>query len=141
MPTYLLKSEPQVYAFDDLVRDKRTHWNGVRNPTAQLNMRAMKKGDLAWFYHSQTDKAIVGLASIVKGPYPDPEQPGTTAKGDPKGVLVDLAPKARLKVPITLKQLKDDGRFGELALIRQPRLSVMVVPDDLHKVLCEWAGL
>lgn len=141
MTTYLLKSEPQVYSYDDLVREKKTLWTGVRNPTAQMNMRAMRRGDLAWYYHSQTDKAIVGLVTISKGPVPDPEQPGTTAKGDPKGVLVEVSPKVKLAKAIPLKQLKDDGRFKELDLIRQPRLSVMIVPDELDALLRNWAGL
>lgn len=141
MASYILKSEPAVYSYADLAADKRTHWDGVRNATAQQNMRAMKKGDTAWIYHSQTDKAIVGIAKVVKGPYPDPDQPGTTAKGDPKGVLVDIAPVAELEEPITLKALKADGRFDELGLIRQSRLSVMPVPAALDKLLREMAGV
>ncbi len=141
MASYILKTEPYKYSYADLVKDRRTHWDGVRNATAQQNMRAMRRGDLAWIYHSQTDKAIVGLAKVVKGPYPDPEQPGTTAKGDPKGVLIDIAPLAELDEPITLKMLKDDGRFDELALIRQPRLSVMPVPAKIDKLLMKLSGV
>lgn len=140
MAVWLLKSEPDVYSYEDLVRDKREPWNGVANATAQMNMRAMSKGDDAWIYHSQTDKAIVGLARIVKGPYPDPEHPGLTAKGDLKRVLVDVAPVKKLAEPITLKRLREDGRFGELALIRQSRLSVMPVPAAMDAIFREWAG-
>lgn len=141
MAVWLLKSEPDVYSYGDLVRDKREPWDGVANPTAQMNMRAMKRGDGAWIYHSQTDKAIVGLAKIAKGPYQDPDHPGFTAKGDPKRVLVDVAPVKKLAEPIELKRLREDGRFEMFPLIRQPRLSVMPVPEEIDAIFRDWAGL
>ena len=141
MATYLIKTEPDDYAYEDLKREKKTKWDGVTNPAAQKNMRSIKKGDEALFYHTGSDKCIVGLAKVVRGAYPDPEKPGETAAGEPKFVLFDIAPKAEAKTPATLADVKADKRFAEFALVRQGRLSVMPVPADLDKLLRAMSGL
>jgi predicted RNA-binding protein with PUA-like domain len=123
MPTarasWLVKSEPGTYSWDDLVKDGRTRWDGVRNAQARNNLAAMRVGDLALFYHSGESKEIVGIAKVVKAAYPDP----TT--DDERWVVVDLAPLAPLREPVTLADVKRDAALAEIALVRQGRLSVM----------------
>lgn len=123
MNYWLMKSEPDVFSYEDLVRKKREHWDGVRNYTARNNMRSMKKGDIAFFYHSNIDKAIVGIMEIVNEAYQDP----TTA--ETAWVCVDVAPKEKLKNPVTLAAIKANPRLAEMKLIKQGRLSV----TDLSK--------
>lgn len=141
MTTFLLKTEPGDYSYDDLVKEKRCAWTGVKNPAAQSNMRTMKKGDEALIYHTGDEKAIVGLAKVVSDPYPDPDNPGELTSGEPKFVLIDLAPAKKAKTPVTLKAIKADERFAEFALVKQSRLSAMPVPKDLDKHLRKMAGL
>lgn len=142
MTTYLLKTEPGDYSWDDLVRDKRTAWTGVTNPAAQMHMRSIKAGDEILLYHTGSDKRIVGLARAVKGAYPDPGNPGKTAAGDPKFVLVDIAPvQAAVRVGATLAAIKSDERFADFALVKQSRLSAMPVPGTIDKPLRSLAGL
>lgn len=140
MTTFLIKSEPDCYNFEQMRKDKRTHWDGVHNAAAQKHMRAMKVGDEAFFYLTGDEKAIVGLVKVVKGPYPDPEQPGLTANGDPKGVLVDVAYVKEAEKPVTLAAIKEDPRFSEFELVRISRLGVMPVPPALDKIIRKWAG-
>jgi predicted RNA-binding protein with PUA-like domain len=121
MNYWLLKSEPFKYSWDDLVKDKRTYWDGVRNYQARNNMRAMSKGDLALYYHSNEGKEVVGIAEIVKEHYPDP----TATEGD--WSVVEVKPKKRLKNPVTLKQIKADKKLTEMKLVKQGRLSVCPV--------------
>ena len=123
MNYWLMKSEPDVFSYEDLVRKKREHWDGVRNYTARNNMRFMKKGDIAFFYHSNIDKAIVGIMEIVNEAYQDPTTAETT------WVCVDVAPKEKLKNPVTLAAIKANPRLAEMKLIKQGRLSV----TDLSK--------
>lgn len=141
MATFLLKTEPGDYAYEDLERDKRTEWDGVANPAAQMTMRSMKKGDEALIYHTGNQRRIAGLARVVRGAYPDPDHPGTTAKGDPKRVLVDVAPVKAATKDATLADIKADPRFADFALVRQSRLSAMEVPSDLAKILKKMAGV
>lgn len=144
MATYLLKTEPNDYSFDDLIRDKREPWNGVANPAAQMHMRAMKTGDAVLIYHTGNEKRIAGLGKVVRGAYEDPAFAGQTlASGEPKRVLVDVAPVEASKDPdgATLKVVKADERFAGFALVREPRLSVMPVPAKLDKALRKMAGL
>jgi predicted RNA-binding protein with PUA-like domain len=123
MPGYwILKSEPSTYAFADLQKDGRTVWDGVRNPQALNNLRAMKKGDLTFFYHTGDEKALIGTARIDSAPYPDP------AGNDPKLTVVDLVPDRPLPRPVTLAEIKADPRFASLGLVRHSRLSVVPVP-------------
>jgi predicted RNA-binding protein with PUA-like domain len=141
MTTWLLKTEPGDYSYGDLERDKRTRWTGVSNPAAQKAMRGMRKGDEAFIYHTGNERRIAGLARVVKGAYPDPDHPGETAAGDPKRVLVDVAPSKAAAGGATLAAIKADGRFEGFALVRQPRLSVMEVPEGFVGALKEMAGV
>ncbi len=122
MNYWLIKSEPGVYSWADLEKDKKSTWDGVRNYQARNNLKAMKKGDLAFLYHSNEDKAIIGIAKIVKENYPDPS--------DKNWVIVDIAPERKLKSPISLAQIKMDIRFKDMALVRSTRLSVQPVKKE-----------
>lgn len=127
MAYWLLKSEPSVYSWEQFVNDGKTHWNGVRNHQAANNMKAMKKGDQAFFYHSNEGKEIVGIAEITKTAYPD----HTDETG--KFCMVDLKPVKPLKRFVTLAEMKAHPDLQSMALIRQSRLSVTPVSDK------EWA--
>jgi predicted RNA-binding protein with PUA-like domain len=128
MNYWLIKSEPSVYAWSDLQKDKKTGWDGVRNFQARNNLKAMKKGDLAFFYHSNEDKAIMGIAKIVKEAYPDPKEKDW--------VLVDVAPHKKLKNPVSLAQIKADKRFSDMILVRVSRLSVQPVkPEEFDMIV------
>jgi len=122
MNYWLVKSEPGTFSWDDLVRDKKTVWDGVRNFQARNNLKAMKKGDLAFFYHSNEDKAIVGIAKIVKEGYPEPKDNNWTA--------VDIAPEKKIKNPVTLAQIKGDKRLANMVLVKSSRLSVQPVKAE-----------
>lgn len=141
MTTYLIKTEPDAYHYDDLVRDKRTHWDGVTNPAAQMFMREIRKGDECLFYHTGKERAVVGLCKVVKGAYPDPEKPATLASGEPKFVLFDITPVKAAEQPITLAEMKADSRFEGFELIRQARLSVLPVPATMDKAIRAHCGL
>ena len=118
---WLVKSEPSAYSWANLVADGKTSWTGVRNFTARNNLRAMRKGDAAFFYHSVTDKAVVGIANVVREAYTDP----TAKEGD--WSAVDLAPEKALPKPVTLEQIKRNPKLKEMALLRLSRLSVQPV--------------
>ena len=118
---WLIKSEPFKYAWDELVRDKWTYWDGVRNYEARNNLAAMKKGDLALYYHSNEGKEVVGVARVKKESYPDP----TT--DDERWVVVDFEPVVAFKEPVTLKQIKSDEKLAEISLIKRSRLSVVPI--------------
>jgi predicted RNA-binding protein with PUA-like domain len=135
MQYWLMKSEPDVYGWDKLVQDGRGSWDGVRNWTARGNLKAMKKGDQAFFYHSNIGKEIVGTMEIVREAYPD--------KTDDTGrwVMVDVAPLKPAKTPVTLEQIKADKRFADLALVKYARLSVQPVSPAHWKALCKLAGI
>lgn len=145
MATFLIKSEPGDYAYDDLVRQKRTVWDGVTSPAARMHMRAIKKGDEVFFYHTGNEKAVVGLATVVKEAYPDPDEPGETAKGEMKAPLFEISPKKKAVTPVTIGMMKADDRFSHeksgFALLREPRLSVMPVPAKVDALIREMAGL
>src|SRR5688572_14992525 len=123
MARWLLKTEPTTYSWDQLVRDKKTTWDGVANATALQHIRAMKKGDAVLIYHTGGEKAAVGIAEVASAPYPDPNE------GDEKLVVVDLKPKKKLANPVTLAQIKADPAFAGWDLLRIGRLSVVPVPD------------
>ena len=141
MATFLLKTEPDNYSYDDLVRDTRTHWDGVRNPTALMHMRTVKKGDEAFIYHTGKERRIAGIAKVVSDVYEDPDNPGLTGKGDLKGPLFDLAPVKASTKDVTLADIKADDRFKDFDLVRLSRLSAMPVPPKLDKLLRKMAGL
>jgi predicted RNA-binding protein with PUA-like domain len=132
---WLVKSEPSVYSYDQLVKDKQTTWDGVRNYAARNNLRAMKKGDEVLFYHSNEGLAIVGIAKVSKEAYQDP----TTA--EEAWVCVDLKPFKKLKKPVTMPQVKQDPRLKNMDLMRISRLSVQTVREDEWKVIMELAGM
>lgn len=134
MPYWLVKSEPFKYSWDNFVKDKQTFWDGVRNYSARIHLNAMKKGDEVLFYHSNEGVEIVGIAKVSKEAYQDP----TTE--DKAWVAVDLKPVRKLKKPVTLAQVKADGRLGKMALVRLGRLSVQPVTDDEWKIVMEMAG-
>lgn len=118
MNYWLVKSEPEVYSWAQLVKDGKTAWTGVRNFTARNNLRAMKKGDLVFFYHSGDDKSVVGLSKVDKEFYPDP----TAEEGD--WACVDLVPIKSMAKAVTLAQIKADKAFHDMVLVKQSRLSV-----------------
>ena len=118
MNYWLVKSEPEAYSWSQLVKDGKTAWTGVRNFAARLNLRAMKKGDLVFFYHSVSDKQVVGLARVAKEFYPD----ATAEEGD--WSCVDLEPVKPLKNPVTLETIKADKILKDMKLVKQSRLSV-----------------
>ncbi len=135
MAHWLMKSEPSAYSWDQLVKDGRTHWNGVRNHQAAANLKAMKKGDRVFFYHSNEGLAVVGIAEVVKEYYPDPSD----ASG--KFGMVDVKPVAPLEKPVTLAAIKAEPKLGQLGLVRQSRLSVSAVDDAAWKLICKMGGV
>ena len=126
---WLVKSEPSVYSFDQLKKDKITRWDGIRNYAARLHLRAMKKGDEVLFYHSNEGLAIVGVATVTKEAYPDP----TAKEGD--WSAVDLKFARKLKRPVTLDEIKKDKRLSNMALVRIGRLSTQPVTEEEWKVI------
>jgi predicted RNA-binding protein with PUA-like domain len=134
MAYWLVKSEPFKYSWDQFVKDGRTFWEGVRNYAARNNLRAMKKGDEVFFYHSNEGLEIVGIAKVVKEAYQDP----TT--DEEAWVVVDLAPVRKLKKPVSLKVIKEEKRLENMELIRLGRLSVQSVIEEEWKVVMEMAG-
>ena len=124
MNYWLIKSEPNTYSWDDLVKLGRDHWDGVRNYQARNNIKAMKPGDLALFYHSVNEKSVVGIAECVSEHYPDP----TT--DDDRWVVVDFVPKEKLKKPVTLEQIKSTPSLDNMVLVKNSRLSVQPVERE-----------
>lgn len=133
MAYWLIKSEPYKYAWDDLVRDGRTCWDGVRNYAARLNLRAMKKGDKAFFYHSNEGKEIVGIARIEREAYQDP-----TTEED--WSAVDVTPVKPLKRPVSHAEIKTIPDLSGMALLRLSRLSVQPVTEDEWKLIVGLSG-
>lgn len=141
MATYLIKTEPGDYSYDDLVRDKRTTWDGVRNNAALLHLRRIRKGDEVLLYHTGSERRIAGLGTVTKGAYEDPAEPGVNDKGEPKWAVIDIAPRKPAARAVTLTDIKADKRFADFDLVRQGRLSVMLVPPGIDKALRTMAGL
>lgn len=129
MPQWLVKEEPEHYSYDKLVTDRTTVWAGVRNPLAQKHLRAIRRGDRIFYYHTGKEKAIVAVAAAASDAYPDPKD----ASG--KSFVVDVAPVKKLARPVTLTEIKADRAFADFPLVRMSRLSVMPVTDD------EWARI
>ncbi|MCG0238309.1 MAG: EVE domain-containing protein [Firmicutes bacterium] len=134
MAYWLLKTEPEEYSYEDLERAGRDVWDGVRNPTAQRHLRAMQPGDLAFIYHTGTERAVVGIARVATAPYPDPQDPAG------RFVVVDVEPAGRLPRKVTLAAIKADPAFAGWELVRLPRLSVMPVPEPLWQRILALAG-
>jgi predicted RNA-binding protein with PUA-like domain len=135
MAHWLLKSEPFKYSWSRLLADGRTHWDGVRNHQAAINLKAMRIGDQAFFYHSNEGLEIVGVAEIVREAYPDPSDPAG------RFVMVDIKPLKPVARTVTLQQMKAELRLAGFALIRQSRLSVVPVADAEWGIICELAGI
>ena len=130
MHYWLLKSEPDCFSYDDLVKKGREHWDGVRNFAARNNLKAMEVGDLGFFYHSVNEKAIVGILEVASTAYPDP----TT--DDPTWVCVDVIPKKKLKRPVNLKEIKENPALKDMWVVRQGRLSVTPVTEaEFNEIL------
>jgi len=126
MAHWLMKSEPSSYSWDDLVRDGGTEWDGVRNPTARINLRAMKVGDEAFFYHSMDERQVVGIMRIARDAQPDAK--------DPNWVSVRVEPVRPIS-PVTLKAIKAEPGLAQMELLRQSRLSVAPVRDQEWKAI------
>ena len=126
---WLFKTEPSSYSFDQLVRERRTVWDGVRNAAARKNLRAVARGDQVLIYHTGDEKAVIGVAKAVSGPYQDP------GSSDPRAVVVDVAAVKPLARPVTLAELKARPGLASFPLVRLPRLSVMPVRAS------EWATI
>lgn len=126
----MVKQEPETYSFDDLLRDGRTDWTGVRNFQARNNLRAMQAGDKVLFYHSVSEKAVVGAAEVSRAEFPDPT--------DEKWIAVELKPIGKFPKPITLDEIKTEKSLANIALIKQSRLSVMPLTraefETIHKL-------
>ncbi|MEI9933292.1 MAG: EVE domain-containing protein [Ferruginibacter sp.] len=133
MAYWLAKSEPSTYSWDQLVKDKQTTWDGVRNYAARNNLKAMKKGDEVFFYHSNEGMEIVGIAKVAKEFFQDP-----TTKEE-AWVAVELKPFKKLKNPVSLSTIKNDKRLANMALVRLGRLSVQPVTDEEYKIIMELA--
>ncbi|MEO8413606.1 MAG: EVE domain-containing protein [Ginsengibacter sp.] len=134
MNHWLVKSEPSTFSWEQLVKDKKTTWDGVRNYAARIHLRAMKKGEEVLYYHSNEGMEIVGIAKVAKEAYQDP----TTE--DANWVAIDLKPVKKLKKPVSLLQVKADKRLGDMALVRLGRLSVQPVTEREWKIIMELAG-
>jgi predicted RNA-binding protein with PUA-like domain len=127
---WLVKSEPFKYSFDRLIADKKTTWDGVRNFEARNNLRAMKRGDLLLFYHSNEGKAVVGVAKVAREAYPDE----TAEEGD--WSVVDVSPVRALAVPVSLETIRAEKALAQMQLLRRSRLSVVpVTPEEFAKIL------
>jgi len=134
MNYWLVKSEPNSYSWDDLVKEGKTCWSGVRNYAARLHLRNMKKGDEVFFYHSNEGTNIVGIAKVMKEHYPDP----TT--DDERWEAVDLKPYKKLKKTVDLETIKKDKRLSNMALVRIGRLSVQPVTEKEYEIIMQIAG-
>jgi predicted RNA-binding protein with PUA-like domain len=134
MAYWLVKSEPSVYSFDQLIKEKQTRWDGIRNYASRLHLRAMKKNDPVLFYHSNEGLDIVGIARVSKEAYPDP-----TGEGDTWSA-VEIKADKKLKKPVSLDSIKKEKRLKEMALVRIGRLSVQPVSDAEWGIIMEMAG-
>ncbi len=127
MNYWLVKTEPDTYSWDNLMKDKKTIWDGVRNFQARSNIKEMAKGDTVFFYHTGDEKSIVGIASVAAAAYPEPK--------DKDWYAVDLVPKKALKKPVSLAQIKSDKRLADMTLVRASRLSVQPVTEEQFEII------
>lgn len=135
MAYWLMKSEPDVYGWDRLVKEKRGRWDGVRNAMAARNLKTMKVGDQAFFYHSNIGKEIVGVMEIAREAYPDSTDP------EGKWVMVDVVPLRPVTTPVTLAAIRAEPRLKDMALVRYSRLSVQPVRAAEWNIVCRMAGI
>ena len=138
MPYWLLKSEPDAWSWEQMVKAgaKGTAWTGIRNHTAKLNMKKMKKGDRGFFYHSNIGKEIVGVVEVIKEAYPDP-----TAEAGSPWVCVDVKAVGPLKKAVTLAAIKAEPKLAEIQLLKQSRLSLPAITDAEWKLVCKMGGI
>ena len=135
MAHWLIKSEPEVYSWDQLLKDKQTRWDGIRNYAARLHLRSMKKGDEIFFYHSNKGTEIVGIASVVREAFPDPNS------NDPAWFAIDIKPLKKLLKPVSLDQIKKEKKLAGMALVRISRLSVQPVTDEEWDMIMKMGGM
>ncbi len=135
MNYWLVKSEPSTYSWEQLMKDKQTCWDGVRNFAARIHLRAMNKRDLVLFYHSNTDMAVMGIAKVKKTAYPDP----SATEGD--WSAVDLVPVKALKTPVSLVNIKAEKKLQNIGLVRIGRLSVMPLTEPEYQLILEMGGV
>jgi predicted RNA-binding protein with PUA-like domain len=131
MAYWLLKTEPKVYSYSDLERDKKTVWDGVTSPGGLHQIKQIKKDDIAFIYHTGDEKQVVGIAEVISNPYIDPKA------NNPRLYVFDLKPKKKLKNPVTLAKVKADKRFKNSRLVNEPRLSVQPMPVELWDAVME----
>ena len=129
MNYWLIKTEPGDYSWSDMLKDKRTYWDGVRNYQARNNLKSMKEGDLCLFYHSVNEKSVVGVVKVVKEFYQDP------TIDDDRWVVVDVAPEYALQNPVSLQDVKSDERLNMMALVKNTRLSVQPVRKEEFEII------
>ena len=132
---WLIKSEPEVYSWDQLVKDKQTRWDGIRNYAARLHLRSMRKGDEIFFYHSNKGTEIIGIATVVKEAYPDP------TSSDPAWFAIDIKAKKKLAIPVSLDQIKKEKKLSEMSLVRISRLSVQPVTEEEWRIIMKMGGM
>jgi predicted RNA-binding protein with PUA-like domain len=135
MAYWLIKSEPEVYSWDQFMKDKQTRWDGIRNYAARNYLKSMKKGDSLFFYHSNQGTEIVGIAEVIKEAYPDPASP------DPAWFAIDVKPLKKMARPVTLDQIKKEKKLAGMALVRISRLSVQPVTDEEWQVIMKMGGM
>lgn len=134
MQYWLIKSEPDTYSWKQLVQEKRACWDGVRNYQARNNLQGMEKGDLVLFYHSVSEKSIVGIAKVIRIAYPDP----TTT--DERWMAVDIAPVKKLRHPLTLEEIKQSEKLSDMTLVTHGRLSVQPVTKTQFATILQLSG-
>jgi len=134
MASWLFKSDADVYSWNDLLKDKKTTWDGVANNLALKHLRSIKKDDEIFIYHSGDEKSIVGIAKAVSNPYPDPSQKNSRL------TVIDIAPQETLKKPVALQIIKQNKKLSSWELVRMPRLSVMPVNDAVRREVIRLAG-
>ncbi len=134
MNYWLLKTEPSVYSYSNLEKDKRTVWDGVTSPGGLFQIKNVRKGDLAFIYHTGDEKQVVGIAEIISDPYPDPKA------NNPKIYVFDIKPKKSLKHAVTLAMVKADKRFKNSRLVNEGRLSVQPMPKELWDIIILMSG-
>lgn len=135
MAYWLIKSEPEVYGWDQLVKDKQTRWDGIRNYAARNHLRSMKKGDQIFFYHSNKGTEIVGIATVSREHYQDPSTTETA------WLAVDIKPMKKLKTPVSLDQIKKEKKLSQMALVRIGRLSVQPVTEEEWNLVMKMGGM
>jgi predicted RNA-binding protein with PUA-like domain len=134
MAYWLLKTEPAVYSYSDLESDKKAVWDGVTSPGGLFQIKQIKKGDAAFIYHTGDEKQIVGIAEIISDPYVD------SKANNSRLYVFEIKPKKRLKIPVTLEQIKADKRFKDSRLVNEPRLSVQPMPEELWDAILTMSG-